>query len=76
MYLILQGNQILCKGKLLSVEVLQLVNVEAMLKLSYHYFTTHYEIMDLDNDYQWLLTTQKDKQLDSIGFIMEVDNTT
>lgn len=32
--------------------------------------------MDLDNGYQWLLTTQKDKQLDIICFLMEVYDTT
>lgn len=71
---IVQGNQIVCK-KLLFIEVLYLVNEEGILKI-YHYFATAFEIMDLDNGHQWLLTTQKDKQLDIICFLMEVHDTT
>lgn len=33
------------------------------------------KIMDLDNDYQWQLTTQKEKQLDIKCIITEVHNT-
>ena len=32
--------------------------------------------MDLHNDYQRVLATQKEKQLDIIYFMMEVHNTT
>lgn len=60
-YLYCRINRRVQKGKLLFIEVLQLVNGEPMLELSYHHFVILYEIMDPHNDYLRLLATQKEK---------------
>lgn len=40
------------------IEEFQLINEDSMLKLEYHYFAAQTEIMQLGNDYQWLLNYQ------------------
>lgn len=45
------------KGEFFFIEF-QLINEDSMLKLEYHYFAAQTEIMQLGNDYQWLLNYQ------------------
>lgn len=46
------------KGEFFFIEEFQLINEDSMLKLEYHYFAAQTEIMQLGNDYQWLLNYQ------------------
>ena len=50
-----EGNQVDNKEKFLFIEVFQLVDEEVLIGLKYHHFATPKEILDLRNNYQWLL---------------------
>lgn len=56
-----QGNQAVTVVKFLFIEVLEIINDEGMIVLDYHYFVTPKEIINLGNDHQWALITQREK---------------
>lgn len=58
-----------------SIEVFQLTKEDGLVSLEYHYFPFRFELMDLGNDHQWLLASQKERQLDVMYFLMELDYT-
>lgn len=47
-----------------------------MVKLEYHHLKNTKELVNLGSDHRWLLTSQKERQLDIMHLPMEVYSTT
>lgn len=56
-------------------KVFQRINKEARTELECHYFAILNELKYLDTEHHWLLTSQKERQLDIMFFLVDKHTT-